>query len=79
MMKPEVASADVLVRKSTVDARDEIVGIPSQDIARLIALRHQDPHSILGIHPAARGIVIRDYRPKVEQYSCLLTTANVVR
>ena len=37
------------------------------DIARLLAFRHRDPHAILGAHPSPRGVVIRAYRPDAER------------
>ncbi|HEY6908849.1 MAG TPA: 1,4-alpha-glucan branching protein GlgB [Myxococcales bacterium] len=33
------------------------------EIRRLVELRHPDPHSVLGNHPDAGGVVIRAYRP----------------
>ena len=41
--------------------------IPAEDLKRLLALRHQDPHSILGAHPTARGVIVRAYRPDAEK------------
>ena len=37
------------------------------DIQRLLALRHPDPHSILGRHPLADGVVVRAFPPDAEQ------------
>ena len=41
------------------------------DLERLIALRHRDPHTILGPHPGSRGTIIRAYRPDAEQVSVI--------
>ena len=45
----------------------ELSNIPAEDLKRLLALRHQDPHSILGAHPTARGVIVRAYRPDAEK------------
>ena len=42
-------------------------GAPSAaDLARLFALSHPDPHSILGAHPGPFGTTVRAYRPDAE-------------
>jgi len=33
------------------------------DYRQLISLCHPDPHSLLGIHPGAAGVIVRVYRP----------------
>ena len=38
-------------------------GVAREDLARLLALRHADPHSILGAHPTDRGVIVRAFRP----------------
>src|SRR5690242_20371836 len=38
---------------------------------RLVDLRHPDPHSLLGIHPDAGGVVVRVYRPDAERVTIL--------
>jgi 1,4-alpha-glucan branching enzyme len=35
----------------------------SEEIERLVAGEHADPHRVLGVHPADRGIVVRAFRP----------------
>ena len=45
----------------------ELSNIPAEDLKCLLALRHQDPHSILGAHPTARGVMVRAYRPDAEK------------
>jgi 1,4-alpha-glucan branching enzyme len=41
------------------------------ELERLIALRHPDPHSILGAHPGPDGITIRAFRPGAKQVSVI--------
>ncbi len=36
---------------------------PADEIERLVALEHEDPHRLLGVHPAAEGVVVRAFRP----------------
>jgi 1,4-alpha-glucan branching enzyme len=74
MMKREIeaAAVDKPVRKSTVEANGEIFGVAHEEVARLLALRHQDPHSILGAHPTDRGVIIRAYRPDAEAVFLLI-------
>ena len=42
-----------------------------EEVDRLLALRHPDPHRVLGIHPTAKGLVIRAYRPDATAISAL--------
>ncbi|MFL5410464.1 MAG: GlgB N-terminal domain-containing protein, partial [Myxococcales bacterium] len=42
-----------------------------QQIDRLVQLSHNDPHSVLGIHPDGDGIVVRTYRPDAESVTVL--------
>jgi 1,4-alpha-glucan branching enzyme len=74
MMKREIesVSADVRTNKSTTEANREISGIGREEITRLLALRHQDPHSILGIHPTEHGVIVRAYRPDAEAVFLLI-------
>src|SRR5215469_5161061 len=43
-----------------------------QDLERLFALSHSDPHSILGAHPVPKGTAIRAYRPDAEQIDLIV-------
>ncbi len=43
-----------------------------QDLERLFALSHRDPHSILGAHPGPLGTTIRAYRPDAVQINLIL-------
>jgi 1,4-alpha-glucan branching enzyme len=38
--------------------------VSNEDLMRLFALAHPDPHSILGAHPTPQGVIIRAYRPE---------------
>src|ERR1700722_16738823 len=49
-----------------------VSSIPAEELKRLLALRHQDPHSILGAHPTDRGVVVRAYRPDAEAVFLLI-------
>jgi len=40
-----------------------VSNIPAEQLKGLLALRHHDPHSILGAHPTAGGVIVRAYRP----------------
>src|ERR1700674_3474463 len=68
----EAAPADVRARKSTAETDGEISGVAREEITRLLALRHQDPHSILGVHPTDRGVIVRAYRPDAEAVFLLI-------
>ncbi len=46
-------------------------GIAAAEVERLIALRHPDPHSILGAHPGPEGITIRAFRPNAKHVSVI--------
>ncbi len=47
--------------------------------ARLVAREHPDPHSFLGVHPAAGGrIVVRAYRPEARSVRVLLAEGTAV-
>ncbi len=41
--------------------------IAPDELKRLLELKHQDPHSILGVHPTAGGAIVRAWRPDAEQ------------
>src|SRR5579883_2321097 len=42
-----------------------------QDLERLFAMEHPDPHSILGAHPQAQGTIVRAFRPDAEQVNLI--------
>ncbi|HUA34893.1 MAG TPA: 1,4-alpha-glucan branching protein GlgB [Candidatus Binataceae bacterium] len=43
-----------------------------EEVERLLALVHHDPHSILGIHPDGNRVFIRAFRPGAERVSILI-------
>ncbi len=45
--------------------------IPRKDLQRLLAVRHSDPHSILGAHLTSRGVIVRAYQPGAQSVSLL--------
>ncbi|MGA9721906.1 MAG: hypothetical protein WBQ86_05600, partial [Candidatus Binatus sp.] len=49
-----------------------VSSIPAEDLRRLLALRHRDPHSILGAHPTERGVIVRAYRPDAQRMFLLV-------
>jgi 1,4-alpha-glucan branching enzyme len=53
-------------------ANDRLSKIPKDDLTRLLALRHNDPHSILGAHPTPRGVIVRAFRPGAERVSLII-------
>jgi 1,4-alpha-glucan branching enzyme len=55
------------VRRSNDRPDGAIKGVSSNDVAQLLALCHQNPHSILGIHVTNAGLVVRAYRPEAER------------
>ena len=46
--------------------------VDSVEIGLLAALRHPDPHRILGAHPTSAGIVIRAFRPEAEKVAVVV-------
>jgi 1,4-alpha-glucan branching enzyme len=59
-------------RTSMTAAGDGFSKIPKDDLTRLLALRHHDPHSILGAHPTPRGVIVRAFRPGAESVNLLV-------
>jgi 1,4-alpha-glucan branching enzyme len=50
--------------------------ISAEELKRLLALEHSDPHSILGAHPGPNGVVVRTYRPDAQQVLLLADEAT---
>jgi 1,4-alpha-glucan branching enzyme len=46
---------------------DRLSHIPPDELQRLLSLRHNDPHSILGAHISPHGVIVRTYRPGAEK------------
>src|SRR6266481_8649420 len=60
----KVREHDNQIAKSSEAA---VSNIPADQLKRLLALRHHDPHSILGAHPTDRGVIVRAYRPDAQR------------
>src|SRR5215210_6806975 len=46
--------------------------VAPHELNRLLSFKHADPHSILGIHPHAMGVIVRAYRPDAERVELLI-------
>jgi 1,4-alpha-glucan branching enzyme len=46
--------------------------VPARELERLFALMHSDPHSILGAHPTAQGVVVRAWIPEAKRVELLI-------
>src|ERR1019366_5897516 len=57
---------------SMTAASDGFSKIPKDELTRLLALRHHDPHSILGAHPTPRGAIVSAFRPGGESGNLLV-------
>ncbi len=57
---------------SMTATNDGLSKIPKDDLTRLLALRHSDPHSILGAHPTPRGVIVRAFRPGAEKVNLII-------
>ncbi len=53
-------------------ASDGFSKIPKDELNRLLALRHRDPHSILGAHLTPTGVIVRAFRPGAERVNLLV-------
>jgi 1,4-alpha-glucan branching enzyme len=42
------------------------------ELARLLSLRHTDPHTLLGAHPTPKGVLLRAFRPDAEAITLLV-------
>ncbi len=47
-------------------------GLDPREVHRLEALEHADPHTLLGVHPTATGVVIRAWRPDAVSVAVVL-------
>ena len=45
--------------------------ISVSELDRLFALAHHDPHSLLGAHPVAGGVIVRAFKPEAEKVELL--------
>jgi len=46
--------------------------VSGEDLERILALVHPDPHAVLGAHPTAHGVVVRVFRPEAERVELLI-------
>ncbi|HEY6189965.1 MAG TPA: 1,4-alpha-glucan branching protein GlgB [Pyrinomonadaceae bacterium] len=46
--------------------------VPAHELNRLLRFTHPDPHSVLGAHPGAEGVMVRAYRPDAEKVELLI-------
>jgi 1,4-alpha-glucan branching enzyme len=46
--------------------------IADDDLCRLLQLRHNDPHAILGAHPTQRGVLFRTFRPDAQKVNLIV-------
>jgi len=46
--------------------------VSAEELGRLFAYVHHDPHSLLGAHPTPRGIIVRAYRPEAASVELLI-------
>ncbi len=44
----------------------------ADQLGRLVALEHSDPHAFLGAHPSPEGVVVRAFRPDAERIRLLI-------
>ena len=56
-----------------------VSNIPAEELKRLLALRHHDPHSILGAHLTDRGVIVRAYRPDAQKIFVIVTVSHRAR
>jgi 1,4-alpha-glucan branching enzyme len=54
------------------------LGVAREDLARLTAGDHSEPHRILGAHPAEPGVVVRAFHPDAIGAACVLDGGRVV-
>jgi hypothetical protein len=56
----------------TVQAADRATSAPPADeLRRLLAGEHHDPHSVLGAHPQRAGTAVRVLRPHADEVTVL--------
>ncbi|HYE15875.1 MAG TPA: 1,4-alpha-glucan branching protein GlgB [Pyrinomonadaceae bacterium] len=59
-------------RRTQQGAGDAFPGVPRAEVERLLALRSASPHSVLGAHPTAHGVVLRAFRPEAVSVEVLI-------
>nr|MBA3768645.1 hypothetical protein [Acidobacteriota bacterium] len=66
------ASASSSANRQAAQAPLSDPTVPAHELNRLFGFTHPDPHSILGIHPNANGLMVRAYRPDAERVELLI-------
>ncbi len=46
--------------------------VPAQELELLLALKHPDPHALLGAHPTGAGVVVRAFRPEATEVEIIV-------
>jgi 1,4-alpha-glucan branching enzyme len=46
-------------------------GLAPDEVEKLVALAHADPHHVLGTHPVAAGVIVRAFRPDAAEVRLL--------
>jgi 1,4-alpha-glucan branching enzyme len=64
-------------RRRPVPPLPELAGVAPEDLGRFLELTYHDPHAILGMHPTARGVVVRAFRPDARRVSVVAEDLGV--
>ena len=59
-------------RKVSAPDQNPVPAVPSDDLHRLLSLRHSDPHSVLGAHLVDGGVVVRAFRPSADKVELVI-------
>jgi 1,4-alpha-glucan branching enzyme len=65
-------SGDAWAAGSASGTSDLYPSISPSDLGRLYALRHHDPHSVLGAHPVTGGVIVRTLKPEAERVELIV-------
>ena len=69
---PEPAISDGQVLESARSDTPRLSVIAAEELERFLALRHSNPHAILGAHPTEQGVIVRSYRPNAQRINLLI-------
>ncbi len=53
------------------------VGVPREELDRLVGGAHHNPHAVLGAHPVGDSVVIRTLRPEASQVAAIVAGKTV--
>ncbi|HVE27077.1 MAG TPA: 1,4-alpha-glucan branching protein GlgB, partial [Sporichthya sp.] len=62
--------------KTVQEAGLSRIPVPREELQRLVAGEHHDPHSILGAHPAEGAVTIRALRPLADQVNIIVGSGD---